>query len=143
MRQQYVLALRKLKKLSLPEARAKGLRWQRCQVIQQVRCKLGGFYSYSKCVARFGETEGFGGELCAGAGPQYRGDSPARNQVKASKYTTILLYTCLPTIYRTAYYLPLLFAAGRAPVPHGLLQQAPAAHAGPAVLLPDHHARRV
>ena len=93
MRQQCVLALRKLKKLSLPEARAKALRWQRCQVIQQVLCKLGYLYSYSKCVARFGETEGFGGVLCAGTGPQYRGDSPARNQVQASKCTTTRLHT--------------------------------------------------
>ena len=95
MRQQCVLALRKLKKLSLPEARTKALRWQRCQVIQQVLCRLGYFYSYSECVARFGETEGYGGMLCAGAGKHYRGDSPARNQVQASKYTTIRHYcTC-------------------------------------------------
>ena len=91
MRQQCVLALRKLKKLSLPEARAKGLRWQRCQVIQQVLCKLGWLYSYDKRAARFGETEGFGGPLCAGAGPHYCGDSPVRNQVQASRFTTAYL----------------------------------------------------
>ena len=45
--------------------------------------KMGCFYSYSRLVARFGETEGFGGPLCAGAGPQYCGDSPVRNQVRS------------------------------------------------------------
>ena len=79
----YQAALQKHKKLSESEARSQGLRWRRCQVIQQVLAKLGCFYSYSQLVARFGETEGFGGPLCAGAGPQYCGESPVRNQVRS------------------------------------------------------------
>ena len=90
----YQEALQKHEGLSEHDAVSKARRWQRCAVLQQVVAAIGYLYTYEECAARLGETEGFGGPLCAGAGKKYRGDSPVRNQVGVLRKSVYYVSRC-------------------------------------------------
>jgi len=68
--------------MSLADAEAESLLWQRRMVSQQVLTALGGFYSDDTLVALLHQMEMFGGLLCGAAGKRWRSYLPARMQVR-------------------------------------------------------------